>query len=142
MKSGVFYGSAGSANVEQAAPLIQTLRQHLSDYPVHHVFNVDETVLFFKLLPRRTYILINENIRQIRGTKSMKSKNRETVYICTNADGSNKIPIAITGSSNNPHCFKTQSPGFIYMSSKKAWSNSYLFQKWITKVFKSNIEFN
>ena len=46
MKPRVLYRSAGSTDVEQAAPLMENLRQHLSDYPLHRVFNVDETDLF------------------------------------------------------------------------------------------------
>ena len=133
--------SAGSAIVEQAAPLMQNLRQHLSDYLVHRVFNFDETALFFNFLPRRTYTLVNENIKRIRGSKYMQAKDRVTVYTCSNADGSNEILIAIIGSSNNPRCIKTQ-PGCKYMSSKTAWSNTYLFEVWITEVFKPNVECN
>ena len=78
MKSRVLHESVGSAEVEHAEPLMQNLHQHLSDYPLSRNFNVDETALFFKLLPRHTCTLENENIKRIRGTKSMKAKNRVT----------------------------------------------------------------
>ena len=142
MKSRVLYGSVGSANVEQAAPIIQNLRQHLSDYPFHRLFNIQETDLFFKLLAILAFTLVNENIKQICGKKSKKAKDRVTVYMCSKADGNNKIPIAVVGSSNNPVCFKTEPPGCIQLSRKKAWPNNYLFQKSITNVFKPKLVFN
>ena len=72
----------------------------------------------------------------------MKAKDRATVYIHSNTDVSNKIPIAIISSSKNLRCFKTQLPICMYMGIKKESSNGYLFQKWIIEVFKPNFECN
>ena len=46
---------------------------------------MDETGLNFRLLPRQTYVHKME--KSVRGTKSMKSKDRVTLYIATNATG-------------------------------------------------------
>ena len=46
IKSRVLYVFTRSAKVEQAAPLMQNTHEHLSDYPVHRVFNVGEKLHF------------------------------------------------------------------------------------------------
>lgn len=79
MKSRLFYGSPGIADFEQAAPLIEKLRLHLSNHLWSRVFNLDKTAIFFKLLPRYTYTLVNENTEQIQGMESMEAEDRVTV---------------------------------------------------------------
>ena len=52
---------------------------------------MDETGLFFKLLPNRAYVK-NEETKVAHGTKLMKAKDRVTVYVCTNGDGRDRRP--------------------------------------------------
>ncbi len=87
------------------------------------------------MLPRRTYILNVENNNYLRRTKKMKAKDRVTAYICTNADGSEKISISIIGVSKNPRAFEGGEPACKYFHSRKAWSNSLLFQQWLDELF-------
>ena len=42
------------------------LREKLKDYCLQYIYNVDETALFFRLLPRRTYVLEGEDDRNLR----------------------------------------------------------------------------
>ena len=37
----------------------------------------------------------------------MKAKHRMSAYMCTNATGTGKVPIAIIGKSKSPRCFRT-----------------------------------
>ncbi len=69
----------------------------------------------------------------------MSSKDRITAYVCTNADGSKKVPLAIIGKSKNPRCFRLGLPPVHYFSNKTAWSNSETFKQWFTSVFLPHI---
>jgi DDE superfamily endonuclease len=63
----------------------------------------------------------------------MKAKDRVTIYVCTNADGSDKYPLSIIGKSKAPRCFPR---GYVkpmrYYNQKKAWSDSRVFKEWFT----------
>ena len=45
------YGQAKSANTQCVTKEIGELREKVRDYRLHHVYNTDETGLFYKLLP-------------------------------------------------------------------------------------------
>ena len=92
-----------------------TLPTLLEGYEARNVFNVDETGLFFKLLPDKSLIFKNEPCH---GGK--QSKDRITVLVGSNSDGSEKLPLLIIGKSKNPRCFKNvKSLPVEYTSSKK-----------------------
>lgn len=57
------------------------------------VFNVDMTGLPSRLLPRRTYVVPSKKREIVRGTKDMAAKDDVTMYACTYATGSAKVPI-------------------------------------------------
>ena len=68
------------------------IRTELENYDAAHIFNVDETGLYFRMLPRRTYIHRHTNKSSIHGTAQMSAKDRLTAIVCTNAVG-DKLPI-------------------------------------------------
>jgi hypothetical protein len=73
----------------------------LGGYEPRDVYNEDETGLFFNVLPDRTLVYKGESCD---GRKN--SKDRLTVLLCVNSDGSDKqVPIVI-GKSPKPRCFK------------------------------------
>ena len=53
-------------------------------YELDRIFNVDETGLFCRLLPRRSYLASGETRKAARGVKGVKAEDRITVSICTN----------------------------------------------------------
>ena len=84
---------------------MEAIRLACLDYDMENIFNVDETGTFFRLLPKRTYLSTAENRKTARGTKAMKAKDRVSAYMCTNATGTGKVPIAIIGKSKSLGCF-------------------------------------
>lgn len=46
------------------------------------------------MIPRRTYILESENKKTVRGINAMNAKDRVTELVCTNVDGSDKVPMS------------------------------------------------
>ena len=71
-------------------------------YVPQQVFNMDETGLFWKKMPQRTYITREE--KSIPGQKPMK--DRLTLLLCGNASGDFKVKPFLIYHSENPRAFK------------------------------------
>lgn len=78
------------------------------------IFNVDETGLFNKLLPRRSCLVRRKSRKTVQSAKNMASRDRVIAYICGNADGSAKIPLALIDTANEPRCFNIWKPPVHY----------------------------
>ncbi|UYV77858.1 hypothetical protein LAZ67_15002604 [Cordylochernes scorpioides] len=72
-------------------------------YISQQVFNCDETGLFWKKMPNRTYITAEE--KMMPGHKPMK--DRLTLALCPNASGDCKIKPLLVYHSENPRAFKS-----------------------------------
>ena len=89
----------------------------LKDYIPRDVFIVDETGLFFNLLPDKTLTMKGENCHE-----GKLSKMHLTVLLCTNADGREKLTLFVIDTAKKPRCFKNvKSLPTNYTSNKKAW---------------------
>jgi len=116
-------GSVDTASTEHWKTT--TLPNLLKGYAPRDVFNADETGLFYHLLPSRT---LAEKSDTCHGGK--QSKDRLTVLVLVNADGSNKFPLLVIGKHAKPRCFKNvRSLPTKYDSSKNAWMTQAIFQK-------------
>lgn len=108
------------------------LSKLLAEYSPSNVFNVDETGLFWRLMPDKTMtfkgnLLILACLALDLGDKcsgGKKSKERITVLVGSNMDGSEKIPLLIIGKSKKPRCFKSAKIPVEYEANKKAWMTS------------------
>lgn len=96
------------------------------------IFNVDETGLFFKCTPDKTFAFKGEKC-----SAGKHSKERITVLVGANMDGSEKLPLLVIGKSANPRCFKNvRTKPVEYEANKKAWMTGELFAKWLLKLDK------
>ncbi|KAM4030834.1 tigger transposable element-derived protein 1-like [Anomaloglossus baeobatrachus] len=105
-------------------------------YLPQQVFNCDETGLFWKKMPRRTYITEEEN--RIPGHKPMKY--RLSLLLCANASGDLKVKPLLVYHSENPQAFKKckvqkSQLNFMWRSNTKAWVTRILFVEWMNAVF-------
>jgi len=99
----------------------------LVDYDAKDIFNADETGLFYKCLSDRT---LTFKSKKCHGGKN--SKERITVMLAANMDGSQKIKPLIIGKFVNPRCFKNfKSFPLMHRSNKKAWMIGVLFTEWL-----------
>jgi len=135
LRSAALHGEAADVDARKVAAGIAEVKQRLQDFTADCIYNVDETGLFYKLLPRRPYTTATEARRTVRGTKGMSAKDRVTAYVCTNAGGSHKVPMALIGKALNPRCFRLGQPHALYMSQKNVWSDSATFKRWCEEVF-------
>lgn len=104
----------------------------MQKYCERDVFNADETGLFFKCLPDKTLTFKNQ---QCHGGKN--SKQRVTLMLAANMDGSEKLKILLIGKSAKPRCFRgVKWLPVDYKANSKAWMTGQLFEEWVLKLDK------
>ena len=126
-------GEAGDVNLEEATKEIDKLKQSIlaDGYEMCNIFNMDETELFYRAIPSRTYLLDGECKKNARGTKQMKAKDRLTVILCVNATGTFKISPTVIGTAKRPRCFVRNPPELPYFNQTSAWND----KKWWHQIF-------
>ncbi len=83
---------------------LEELYSIIAQYDPENVYNMDETGLFFRLLPRYSILMPNDDISSTRAKK--KAKDRVSLIVCANASGTHKIPCVMIGKSKEPACIK------------------------------------
>ena len=101
----------------------QVLQPLLRQFSADDVFNLDETGLFWRLLPNKTM-----SFRGERCTGGKKSKHRITLLIGANMSGTEKFPLLAVGKSNRPRAFKNKEIPVKYEANSKAWMTAKLFE--------------
>lgn len=132
-------GESADVNVENVESWKEKLFALLKDYAPKDVFNADETGLYYRALPTRTYALKNDKCP---GRKT--AKQRITILFCANMEGEKEEPLII-GKSKNPRCFKGAHIDKLpleWVSNKKAWMTADIMTTWLhkfdTKMKKQN----
>lgn len=121
------FGESGSVDVQDMEKKLESIREKINQFPMKDVFNMDETGLFYRLQADHSLAT-----KQLEGRK--QDKERLTVVICCNEDGSEKIPLWIIGKYAKPRCFKNVNMGSLnchYRANKRAWMTSVLFDEYI-----------
>lgn len=124
--------SRESTNVDNSLSTewIEKLKKLQLGYDPRDIFSTDETGLFFKCLPHQTLKLKSEKCHG-----GEMSKERITVLLACNMDGSQKLKPLVIGNSAKPHCLKgIKSLPTTYRSNKKSWMTTELFNEWLTSV--------
>ncbi|XP_064103302.1 tigger transposable element-derived protein 1-like [Macrobrachium nipponense] len=130
-------GESASADVEAAKTYPATLKMIIEEggYTSKQIFNVDETGLYWKKLPNRTYISVEETTAP--GFKA--SKDRLTLLFGANAEGDCKLKPALIYHSENPRALKGYVKTFLpcyWYSNKKGWMTGSIFKDYIGKLEK------
>mmetsp|Transcript_1537 Transcript_1537/g.3399 ORF Transcript_1537/g.3399 Transcript_1537/m.3399 type:complete len:1056 (+) Transcript_1537:196-3363(+) len=120
------------------------LQQLVASYPPDNVYTMTSTELYYRVLPQRTYVKrlsgdaagVSTTIKHARTCKSLKSKDRLTLYVAANESGRDKLPIAVIGKYENPPCFQVDAQRKLpYLHQKQALSDARTFQRWWRTVF-------
>lgn len=105
-----------------------------ANYKPEDVFNFDETGLFYKLLPKKSYF--TKDAKRFGGKKQ---KQRVTVGLCCSSKGEKLKPLII-GIAKHPRCFSSKfninSLGVDYYHNKTAWMTQPIFDQWLAKIDK------
>jgi hypothetical protein len=105
-------------------------------YKPKQVFNCDETGLFRKQMPKRTFITKEEKCMP--GYRPMR--DTITLLFCANASGDLKIKPMLVYHSETPRIFKKENIckpmlSVYWKSNTKAWVTRSLFTRWMMEVF-------
>ncbi|XP_042229138.1 tigger transposable element-derived protein 1-like isoform X1 [Homarus americanus] len=141
-RTGIYYvvrhGKAASAGKEGAEKFVAEFKKLMDkeEYLPQQVFNVDETGLFWKKMPKRTFISKDE--AALPGHKPMK--DRLALLLGANASGDFRLKPMLVYHSENPRVFKQQKVvrrqlGVYWKSNCKAWVTRQLFNEWAVEVF-------
>ncbi|GFR30498.1 tigger transposable element-derived protein 1 [Trichonephila clavata] len=132
------HGEAGSADKKEAEKFSINFQKFIMDegYCPQQVFNADETGLFWKRMPSRTFITKEE--KKLPGHKAMK--DRLTLMILSNASEDLKIKPLLVYHSENPRIFKKNNViksklPVHWKSNQKAWVTQVIFNEWILETF-------
>ncbi|XP_063302179.1 tigger transposable element-derived protein 1-like [Pelobates fuscus] len=134
----VRHGEAASSDVaaaeEYATEFLEVIVSE--GYLPQQVFKCDETGLFWKRMPKCTFITEEET--SLPGHKPMK--DRLTLLFCANASGDLKIKPLLVYHSENPRAFKKhkvnkEQLSVLWQSNPKAWVTRLLFVKWVNAFF-------
>ncbi|CAB5377260.1 unnamed protein product [Rhizophagus irregularis] len=120
-------GEADSADIDAIAEALPLIRNKCFKYPPERIYNMNEIGLFYQLEPDQTLAT-----QRLSGRK--KCKERLSVALCSNADGSYKLKPLIIGKYANPRCFKNiniRNLPMTYRNNSKAWMLTTLFQEWL-----------
>lgn len=95
------------------------------------VYNADESGLFWRVIPSKTFVSYDE--KSVPGRKV--SKERVTILPCANAAGTHTLKMVVVGKSKKPRAFKNIDLPVHYYGQKSAWMTKELFKKWFDECF-------
>ncbi|XP_054154246.1 tigger transposable element-derived protein 4-like [Oppia nitens] len=115
-----YSGESADINDKTVEQWIENLKDLLKDYNIEDIFNFDETGLFYKLLPKKSYLL-----KGVNKFGKKKFKQRVTLGLCCSSVGEKLKPVII-GTARKPRCFNNMktsinSLGIHYYNNSSAW---------------------
>jgi hypothetical protein len=129
IKEYVQHGEAASAdiNTPDAITQMEKVRGLAAEYGPYNTFNMDETSLFWKVTPDRT-------LATKAGSGGKKAKDRITLALTVNGDGSEKLETWVIGKSKNPRCFKNINRQLLrvqYRWNKSKWMTGLIMEEYL-----------
>lgn len=134
-------GESASADHEAAKTYPHKIQKIIEEqgYTPHQVFNADETALWWKKMPNRTFISKKE--KSAAGFKA--SKDRITLLLCSNASGDLMTKPLLVNKSLNPRVLKGVNKNNLpvhWRANSKAWVTKELFKDWFFNCFVPEVE--
>lgn len=132
-------GEVLSSDMTQITPFIHHLRAKIFEMELTdaQLYNADESGLFYRLLPDKTFVASNE--KNAPGRKT--AKERITFLLCANAEGTHKVKPLVIGKYAKPRCFKGFENPLDYANSKSSWMTSLIFYDWFHNCFVKQVIF-
>ncbi|KAG7174109.1 Tigger transposable element-derived protein 1-like 20 [Homarus americanus] len=134
-------GEAASADRAAAREFPPFLREIMEEgqYSDDQVFTMDESGLFWKKLPSKSFVV--KNASRIRGRKMQKE--RITVLFTTNASGTCKLKLSVIHTARKPHAYKSMDMTKLnvhWLTARKAWMFSTLSLSWFDDCFVPDVK--
>ncbi|KAG7170829.1 Tigger transposable element-derived protein 1-like 31 [Homarus americanus] len=134
-------GEEASADRVAAREFPPFLREIMEEgqYTDDQVFNMDESGLFWKKLPSKTFVV--KNASKCRGRKLQKE--HITVLFTTNASGTCKLKLSVIHTARKPHTYKSMDMTKLnvhWLTARKAWMFSTLSLSWFDDCFVPDVK--
>ncbi|KAG7172961.1 Tigger transposable element-derived protein 1-like 27 [Homarus americanus] len=130
--------SADRAAAREFPPFLREIMEE-GQYSDDQVFNMDESGLFWKKLPSKSFVVKNSS--RIRGRKMQKE--RITVLFTTNASGTCKLKLSVIHTARKPHAYKSMDMTKLnvhWLTARKAWMFSTLSLSWFDDCFVPDVK--
>lgn len=130
--------SADNVAAENFKPILADIISK-EGYRPEQVFNADESALFWKKMPDRTFT--SQIDRTVPGYKA--SKDRITIMMCSNAKGTCIFKPLLINKFLNPRALKNidkKTLPVYWDANSKGWMTAVLFRKWFNDCFVPDVE--
>lgn len=117
-----------------------TLAQHLAPFSLDAIYTVDECILFYRLLPRTSYVTTKAGKLTLLSTPTMTVDDRVSLYVSCNASGTSRVPLTLVGRYAHPRSFGKQKPPLPYIAQQNAWTDALTFRNWFLNVFLPHVQ--
>ncbi|UYV79879.1 hypothetical protein LAZ67_18000960 [Cordylochernes scorpioides] len=129
-------GELASGDVDAAQEYPAKFAEIINDnsYTPDQVFNADESGLFWKKMPEKTYV----SKFYISASGHKAAKDRITIRFCSNASGDYIMKPLVINKSKMPRAFKGVNINNIpvyWRANKKAWVTAAMFTEWFHECF-------
>ena len=128
-------GEVLSADVASVEPFVNQFLDLIDDEGLQEfqLYNGDETGLFWKSLPRNTQA--SKDLSSTPGRKIQKE--RISIMVCANADGSHRLKPVIVGKSAKPRALKDvmKKLPVEYHNNRSSWFTQEIVTEWFHKSF-------
>ncbi|KAK3920150.1 Jerky protein homolog-like [Frankliniella fusca] len=129
-------GERLSANEIAATAFVGNFEEKIEKYDKRDVYNFDESGLFWKSVPTRTYVHAGET----RADGAKVRKDRVTIGVCANATGCHRLPLLMIGKAKHPRALKAYWNHFekmriIYKHQPSSWTTGEIYTDWIRNYF-------
>ncbi|CAG5048130.1 unnamed protein product [Parnassius apollo] len=126
-------GEKLSSDESAVQPFIQHFKNKVEELGLlpDQIYNADESGLFWRLLPNKTFVSSTE--ASAPGRKV--SKDRITFMPCSNATGTHKLDLLVIGKAKNPRAFKNICLPVCYKNQSRSWVTREVFSEWFHKDF-------
>ncbi|CAI6370038.1 unnamed protein product [Macrosiphum euphorbiae] len=124
-------GESASTNLTIVNEWKSKISEIVTGYEPQNIFNADETGLFYRALPDKTFSYKGESCS---GGKI--AKERLTVLLCVSMSGEKLKPLVI-GKSVKPRCFKgidVSKLAVEWKANSKAWMTTHIMTDWLQRL--------
>lgn len=131
-------GEKLSCDVAAVDPYKEKFKEIINELELtpDQIYNADESGLFYRLLPKKTFVHRAE--ASAPGRKL--AKDRITFMPCANASGEHKLKLLVIGTAKNPRAFKNVNLPVDYKNAGKGWMTQTVFKEWFDGIFVPSVK--